>query len=290
MSVPHWLRRLLAYHGVPYSEHVHSPVFSASHLAHIEHVTGRRVAKVVFLNARNHPIMIVLPAVARLDVERVRSVLGEPELRLATELEIAGWFKGCEPGCIPPFRLRGDLRILFDRDMAHLGEIILPGGAPEVSISVRFRDWYRAVRPGVGRFAAHPAVAPTRGGIAEAPVLIVEDETQTNRLLCELLQREGVACQGVEEGGKALETVKHERPSAILLDLMLPDMSGLEMVQQLRRQGSLKRIPWIVLTALDDETARQRSSELGADAYLTKPLEPQALLDEVRELLVDARA
>jgi CheY-like chemotaxis protein/prolyl-tRNA editing enzyme YbaK/EbsC (Cys-tRNA(Pro) deacylase) len=288
MSVPHWLRRLLAYHGVPYCEHIHTPVFSASHLAHVEHVTGRRVAKVVFLNVRNHPVMVVLPAVARLDVERVRSVLGDPDMRLAREAEIAGWFKGCEPGCVPPFRHRSDVRILLDRGLAHLGEIVLPGGAPDVSIAVRFRDWYRAVRPGVGRFAATDAPGPR--AIAEAPVLIVEDEAETNHLLCELLQREGVVCQGVEEGRKALETAKAVCPSAILLDLMLPDMSGLEMVQQLRRQGSLKRIPWIVLTALDDEAARHRSDELGADGYLTKPLQPQALVAEVRELLADARA
>jgi CheY-like chemotaxis protein/prolyl-tRNA editing enzyme YbaK/EbsC (Cys-tRNA(Pro) deacylase) len=288
MSVPHWLQRLLAYHGVSFREHIHSPVFSASHLAHIEHITGRRVAKVVFLNAQNHPVMVVLPAVARVDVERVRSVLGEAELRLATEQEIAGWFKGCEPGCMPPFRFRSDERILLDRGLAHLGEIIMPGGAPDVSIAVRFRDWYRAVHPGVGRFAATDVAGPKSDTAAR--VLVVEDETDLNHLLCELLQREGVVCQGVVEGRTALETAKHERPSAILLDLMLPDMSGLEMVQQLRRQGSLKRIPWIVLTALDDEAARQHSQELGADAYLTKPLEPQSLIDEVRELLVDAKA
>jgi CheY-like chemotaxis protein/prolyl-tRNA editing enzyme YbaK/EbsC (Cys-tRNA(Pro) deacylase) len=288
MSVPHWLQHLLAYHGVPYQEHTHPPVFSASHLAHVEHVTGRRVAKVVFLNARNHPIMVVLPAVARLDLERVQAVLGEPELRLATEEQIAGWFKGCEPGCVPPFRLRSDLRILMDRGLAHLGEIILPGGTPEVSIAVRFRDWYRAVRPGLGRFAV--PMAGEQKTAAGAPILIVEDEAETNQLLCQLLQREGVVCQGVEEGRQAVEAVKHERPAAILLDLMLPDMSGLEVMQQLLRQGSLKRIPWIALTALDDEAARQRSRELGADAYLTKPLQPQALVAEVRELLADTRA
>lgn len=288
MSVPRWLQRLLVYHNVPYREHLHPPVFSASHLAHVEHITGRRVAKVVFLNARNHPVMAVLPAVTRLDVERVRSVLGEPELRLATEDEIAGWFKGCGPGCVPPFRLRSDLRILLDRSLAHLGEIVLPGGLPEISIAVRFRDWYRAVRPGVGHFAVADDRQPRPA--ARAPVLVIEDESETNRLLCELLQREGVVCQGVQEGRKALETAKSGRPAAILLDLMLPDMSGLEMVQQLRLQGSLKSIPWIVLTALDDENARRRSRELGAYAYLTKPFEPKALIDEVRELLVDARA
>jgi CheY-like chemotaxis protein/prolyl-tRNA editing enzyme YbaK/EbsC (Cys-tRNA(Pro) deacylase) len=287
MSVPRWFQRLLEYHNVTYCKHVHPPVYSASHLAQVEHITGRRVAKVMFLNARNHPIMVVLPAVARLDVERVQSVLGEPQLRLATEAELAGWFKGCEPGCVPPFRLRSDVRILLDRGLAHLGEIVLPGGAPEVSISVRFRDWYRAVRPGIGNFATGSAEAqksPTK-----APVLIVEDEVETNRLLCQLLEREGVSCQGVEEGRKALAAATQTRPAAILLDLMLPDMSGWELVQQLRRQGSLKRIPWIVLTALDDEISRQRVSELGGDGYLTKPLQPEELVAEVRELLADAR-
>jgi CheY-like chemotaxis protein/prolyl-tRNA editing enzyme YbaK/EbsC (Cys-tRNA(Pro) deacylase) len=287
MSVPRWFQRILEYHGIPYQEHLHPPVFSASHLAHVEHVTGRRVAKVVFLNARNHPVMVVLPAVARLDVPRVQAVLAEPELRLASEAEIVDWFKGCEPCCIPPFRLRSDLRILMDRDLAHLGEIILPGGAPEIAVSVRFRDWYCAVRPGVGRFAM-PA-AQRHKMATDAPVLVVEDEAETNQLLCQLLQREGVVCQGVEEGGKALAAATQARPAAILLDLMLPDMSGLEMMQRLRREGSLKRIPWIVLTALDDEEARRRTQELGADAYLTKPLEPQALVAEVRELLADAR-
>jgi CheY-like chemotaxis protein/prolyl-tRNA editing enzyme YbaK/EbsC (Cys-tRNA(Pro) deacylase) len=288
MSIPRWLQGLLAYYGVPYRVQVHSPVFSASHLAHVEHVTGSRVAKAVFLNARNHPVMVVLPAVARLDVERVRAVLGLPDLRLAAESEIVGWFKGCEPGCVPPFRLRSDLRILLDRGLAHLGEIVLPGGAPEASIAVRFRDWYRAVRPGVGRFAVENLARSPSNPMA--PLLIVEDESETNRLLCELLQREGVSCQGVGEGQKALTAATEARPAAILLDLMLPDMSGLEMVQQLRRQGSLKRIPWIALTALDDEASRQRSQELGVDAYLTKPLQPQALVAEVRQLLADARA
>jgi CheY-like chemotaxis protein/prolyl-tRNA editing enzyme YbaK/EbsC (Cys-tRNA(Pro) deacylase) len=288
MSVPRWFQHLLEYHNVPYHEHFHPPVYSASHLAHVEHTTGRRVAKVVFLNARNHPVMVVLPAVARLEVERVQSVLGEPQLRLATEAEIAGWFKGCEPGCVPPFRLRSDVRILLDRELAHLGEIVLPGGAPEVSISVRFRDWYRAVHPGIGHFTT--GFAQSQNSAPKGPVLIVEDEADTNRLLCELLQREGLSCRGVEEGRKALEAAAQTRPAAILLDLMLPDMSGWELVQQLRRQGSLKRIPWIVLTALDDESSRQCVSELGADAYLTKPLEPQTLVAEVRELLADARA
>jgi CheY-like chemotaxis protein/prolyl-tRNA editing enzyme YbaK/EbsC (Cys-tRNA(Pro) deacylase) len=286
MSVPRWFQRILQYHGIPYQEHHHPPVHAASYLAHAEHVAGRRVAKTVFLAARNRPIMVVLPADARLDQDRVRAVLGEPDLRLATEKEIVEWFKGCEPGCVPPFRLRSDLRILMDRKLAQLGVILVPAGEPDVAVAIRFRDWYRAVRPGVGRFALPSAGRP----MTQAPVLIVEDETETNQLLCRLLEQEGVACQGVVEGGKALEMAASSPPAAILLDLMLPDMSGFEVVQRLRKEGSLRRIPWIVLTALDDEASRQRGQELGADAYLTKPLRPQALVAEIQGLLADAHA
>jgi CheY-like chemotaxis protein/prolyl-tRNA editing enzyme YbaK/EbsC (Cys-tRNA(Pro) deacylase) len=285
MSVPRWLSAILTHYRVPYSECHHTPVFSASELAEAEHVTGHRVAKTVFLSARGRPVAVVLPASARLELERVEAVLGE-ELRLATEQEIAHWFKGCRPGCVPPLRLRSDERILMDRSLAHLGNIVFAAGTPEDAISVRFRDWYRALRPGVGRFAL-----PRHKAADEPPtILVVEDEPDTNLLLCQLLEREGVACHGVEEGSEALAAANSVQPDAILLDLMLPDMSGWDLCMRLRRMGSLRRIPFIVLTALDDETARQRSRQLGADAYLTKPFMPKTLVSELQGVLADARA
>jgi Ala-tRNA(Pro) deacylase len=287
MSVPQWLERILNYHHIPHQEHHHAPAFSASHLAQAEHVSGRRVAKTVFLNARNHPVMVLLPANARLDVARVQAVLGEPDLRLASEDEIRGWFKGCDAGAVPPLRLRPDQRILMDRSLAHLGEMLFAAGTTQDAVSVRFRDWYRAVRPGVGRFT-DAANGKTNG--QHSPVLIVEDEVETNQLLCRLLEREGLACRGVGEGRQALDMACASRPSAILLDLMLPDMNGFEVYAQLRRIGSLRRIPCIVVSALDDEASRQRGQMLGADAYLTKPFQPQALIAQVQEVLDDARA
>src|SRR5207248_2893401 len=119
---------------------------------------------------------------------------------------------------------------------------------------------------------------PLPNGLPRPTVLVVEDETDTNQLLCQLLEQEGLACRGVEEGGKALAAATSEPPAAILLDLMLPDMSGLEMYQQLRRVGSIKRIPCIIVTALDDDDSRQRSRQLGADVYLTKPFQPHMLV------------
>lgn len=283
MAIPRWLTQILVHYGVPFEEHYHPPVYSALELAEVEHVTGWRVAKTVFLVGRGRPVGVVLPAAARLDLARVQSVLGIRDLRLATEPEITGWFKGCQPGAVPPLRLRGDERMLMDRSLAHLGKMLFAAGTSEVAITVRFRDWYRAVRPGVGRFAL--PVSGANGGNGPPTVLVVEDESATNELLCRLLEREGFACRGVEEGNRALALAPEVRPSAILLDLMLPDISGFDVYEKLRRTGPLKRIPVILVTALDDEASRRRGSQLGADAYLTKPFPPAALVAELQGAL-----
>ena len=91
----------------------------------------------------------------------------------------------------------------------------------------------------------------------------MEDETITNRLLCQILEQEGFTCHGAEDGRQALAKAVEVRPAALLLDLMLPDRSGFEVYEQLRQTGPLKPIPFIVVTALDDEQSRQRSWQLG---------------------------
>jgi CheY-like chemotaxis protein/prolyl-tRNA editing enzyme YbaK/EbsC (Cys-tRNA(Pro) deacylase) len=241
------------------------------------------VAKTVFLGGRGRPIGVVVPAAARLDLARVRSVLGIPDLRLAIEPEITTWFKGCQPGAVPPLRLRGDELMLMDRSLAHLGKILFAAGTPDCAIAVRFRDWYRAVRPGVGRFAM--PVHPSDRGNGHPTVLIVENEPETKERLCRLLEGEGITCRGVEDANGALALVPEIRPSAILLDLMLPDRSGFVMCEKLRRSGPLKRIPVVLLTAADDVACRQRANQLGAAAYLTKPFQPAALVAELQGAL-----
>src|SRR5690242_2170669 len=100
MAVPRWLKHILAHYGVAYEERRHLPVFSASHLARTEGVSGFRVAKTVFLAAGGRPVAVVLPSCLRLDLGRVEAVLGGGDLRLATKAEIAGWFKGCPPEAV----------------------------------------------------------------------------------------------------------------------------------------------------------------------------------------------
>src|SRR5689334_2323923 len=128
MSVTRWLKRILDHHAIPYEERHHAPTFTSLHLAEAEHVSGHRVAKTVILANRGHPLAVVLPASAHLDLQRLREVVGTADLRLATEEEIAQWFKGCPPGAVPPVPLRNDERILMDRSLAHLGKILFVGG------------------------------------------------------------------------------------------------------------------------------------------------------------------
>jgi Ala-tRNA(Pro) deacylase len=282
MSLPQWLAQFLDRHGVAYETLHHPPVFGALRLAEAEHVSGHRVVKTVFLADRGHPVAVVLPAAARLNLERVQAVVGSDQVRLATEDEIAGWFKGCPLGAIPPLRLRSDERILMDRALARLGPIVFAAGTTEDAVAMSFRDWYRLVRPGVGHFAqadgqAAPAAPPS--------VLVIEDEPDTNQLLCALLEQQGFRCRGAAEGTRALVLASEMRPSAILLDLMLPDMSGFDLYERLCRVGPLKRTPVLVVSALDNAGARTRGQQMGVDAYLTKPFMPDSLVAELQEVL-----
>jgi CheY-like chemotaxis protein/prolyl-tRNA editing enzyme YbaK/EbsC (Cys-tRNA(Pro) deacylase) len=286
MAVPAWVSTILHHYGVRYEERHHAAAFSAPRLAQAEHVPGACVAKTVFLAVAGKPVGVVLPAHATLDLERVQSLFGPRDSHLATEEEIGRWFKGCRPGAVPPLRLRRDLHLLMDRSLARRGKILFAAGTHEDAVAVSFRDWYRAVRPGVGRFVAHHT---GNGSHKLHPIMVVEDEPDTNQLLCRLLEMKGLPTCGVLEGRQALAMAPEIQPSAILLDIMLPDMSGFEVYEQLRRTGPVKRIPVIVVTALNDEESRQQSREIGADAFLSKPFMPEALMDELQGALADAR-
>ena len=283
MAVPRWLTRILDHYHVAYEDLPRPPApVGPPRPEGAEY----RVAQTVLLAADGRPVSVVLPAGVGLDLGRVQAVLGSRELRLASEAEVAGGFKGTHPLAVPPLRLRHDQCVLMDRSLAHVGKMLFAAGTPQAALAVRFRDWYRAVRPGVGRFTA----AAGRAGGAAPTVLIVEDEADTNALLCRLLEREGFLCRGAEEGRQALALASSMHPAAILLDLMLPDIPGFEVYEQLRRTGSIRSVPVIIVTALDDEAARRRGSQLGADAYLTKPFQPQDLVSELRGVLADAGA
>ena len=116
-------------------------------------------------------------------------------------------------------------------------------------------------------------------------VLVVEDEIDLVTLLRYNLEREGFRVAEAGNGEEALVMVKEETPDLILLDWMLPLMSGIEVCRQLRRLRELNEVPIIMLTARGEEGDKIRGLESGADDYVTKPFSPAELMARVRAVL-----
>jgi two-component system phosphate regulon response regulator PhoB len=118
-----------------------------------------------------------------------------------------------------------------------------------------------------------------------AQVLVVEDERDIAALVAYHLTREGYRVRTVGTGGDAMEAIRSERPDLVVLDLMLPELSGYEILEEMRRQPAMEDVPVVVLTARREESDRIKGLELGADDYLTKPFSPQELVLRVGAVL-----
>lgn len=116
-------------------------------------------------------------------------------------------------------------------------------------------------------------------------VLIVEDEAALMTLLRYNLEREGFGVVEAGDGEAALAAAAAYEPELILLDWMLPVMSGLEVCRQLRRKTAFRETPIIMLTARGEEAERVRGLDVGADDYITKPFSLPELLARIRALL-----
>ncbi len=116
-------------------------------------------------------------------------------------------------------------------------------------------------------------------------ILIVDDEPDIVSLVSYNLKKEGFAVTALSRGDDVLSTVKRGHVSLIILDLMLPGISGMEICGLLRRDAETAQIPIIMLTAKGEESDRIRGLEAGADDYLPKPFSPRELIARVRAVL-----
>jgi CheY-like chemotaxis protein len=119
-------------------------------------------------------------------------------------------------------------------------------------------------------------------------VLVIDDEPDV-LLLCRLnLQQHGRELLEASEGSRALELARERHPDVIVLDLMLQGMNGFDVLETLKRDASTSDIPVVVLTAKSLRADRERSQELGASGFLTKPFLPSELCAMVDSLLPTA--
>ncbi len=113
-------------------------------------------------------------------------------------------------------------------------------------------------------------------------ILIVDDEKKIVEIIKAYLVKDGYQVISAYDGKNALELVRHQKPDLIILDLMLPEVSGLEVCRTIRKQSD---IPIIMLTARDEVTDKIIGLEMGADDYVTKPFDPKELVSRVRAVL-----
>ena len=122
-------------------------------------------------------------------------------------------------------------------------------------------------------------------GEPEPTVLVVDDEHDTAELIRDTLRSEGLRTQVAHDGRQALELIARKRPDLVILDIMMPEMSGFEVLEALARDQATSTIPVLVLTARGDESDVRRGLALGAKRYLSKPFDLRALIGEVRRHL-----
>jgi two-component system phosphate regulon response regulator PhoB len=116
-------------------------------------------------------------------------------------------------------------------------------------------------------------------------ILIVEDETSLQELLAYNLERAGFAVEQAYDADEARTMIAEQAPDLVLLDWMLPYMSGLELCRQLRRQQGTANLPIVMLTARVEERDRLHGLDTGADDYITKPFSVDELIARVRAVL-----
>ena len=126
-------------------------------------------------------------------------------------------------------------------------------------------------------------------GDADHRVILVADDEPHIRLLIEQsledLADEGVEILTVGDGQAALDTIKDRRPALVVLDAMMPRMSGFDVCQAVKKELAMDDVYVIILTAKGQVYDRQRGEEVGANLYMTKPFDPDELLARAREVV-----
>jgi DNA-binding response OmpR family regulator len=116
-------------------------------------------------------------------------------------------------------------------------------------------------------------------------ILLVDDDLDTLRLVGMLLESKGYEIISANDGEKALSSAKSEHPSLVILDVMMPGINGFDVTKTLRQDKQTEDIPIILFTAKTGIEDKVHGLELGADAYLTKPISTRELLAHVKAVI-----
>lgn len=121
--------------------------------------------------------------------------------------------------------------------------------------------------------------------MAVPKILAVDDEPAVGEMLRFILEQDGFQADFVEDAGQAIRSINKSRPDLILLDWMLPGMSGIELAERLKDKSETKSIPIIMLSAKGEENDKVKGLDVGADDYVTKPFSARELLARIHSIL-----
>jgi len=121
--------------------------------------------------------------------------------------------------------------------------------------------------------------------LRSASILLVDDNAQNLELMQAFLEELGCSIQTASDGVEAIESIEREQPNLLILDVMMPRMSGFEVCQKIKSQPSTREIVVIMVTALNEISDYERAVECGTNDFITKPVNKLELLTRVRTLL-----
>ena len=121
--------------------------------------------------------------------------------------------------------------------------------------------------------------------MTQKKILVADDEKDIVELVAYNLEREGFSVFRASDGRRALESIRHDKPDLVILDLMMPEVSGMEVCRMIRSVPKTAGLPIIMLTAKSDPIDKILGLEIGADDYITKPFHVRELIARVRAVL-----
>lgn len=116
-------------------------------------------------------------------------------------------------------------------------------------------------------------------------VIVIDDEPFILMMIEDKLKKANIGVVTLRESKNALEIIKKERPSLIILDWMMPELSGIELCKQIKNDSDISDIPIFMLTAKGQDSDEQLGLQCGVTRYITKPFSPKSLLDMIQETI-----
>lgn len=147
MTIARRLKEYLEENKVPYTHCTHHLAYTAQEVAAAQHVPGREVAKTIVLKADDQFLMVILPAVLKINLKVVREALTYKQIEFATEKEFASLFPDSEVGAMPPFGNLYGLPVYVDPSLSANEEIIFNAGTHVETIRMKYRDFERLAQP-----------------------------------------------------------------------------------------------------------------------------------------------